>query len=264
MKVSVLIPTYNRLTALATTLTALLGQTFNDFEIVIANQGDNILKEHAVIQTINKLFDLYGNAFRILSNKPPQGMAHQRQFLLNASKGRYALFLDDDVILEKNVVERLVKALDEERCGFAGMGLIGLSFKDDVREDEQDIEWWDSPIQPETIHPGSREWKRHRLHNAANLLHAADKLPPGEERKYKIAWVGGCVLYDAQKLKSIGGFQFWKQLPSAHCGEDVLIQLKLMKEYGGFGLLPSGAFHQELPTTLPDRELNAPEYLYAF
>jgi hypothetical protein len=31
-----------------------------------------------------------------------------------------------------------------------------------------------------------------------------------------------------------------------------------MARYGGCGVLPSGAFHQQLPTTVDDRECDAP------
>ncbi len=261
MKVSVLIPTYNRPKALVATLTSLVGQTYEDFEITIANQGAYLLKEDQVIATLVRIFELHDISCQILQNKPARGMAQQRQFLLNSSEGGYSLFLDDDIILEKDVIKRLVEALKQEHCGFAGMAPIGLSFKEDIRANEQNIEWWNGPVTPEEVSPGDPKWKRHELHNAANLLHVAGRLMPGEQRKYKVAWAGGCVLYDTEKLKEIGGFEFWTQLPSSHCGEDVLIQLRLMKKYGGFGLLPSGAFHQELPTTLPDRRINAPEYL---
>jgi hypothetical protein len=69
-------------------------------------------------------------------------------------------------------------------------------------------------------------------------------------------------MYDTAKLRSTGGFTFWEKLPPVHCGEDVLAQLRVMKEYGGCGILPSGVYHQELTTTLPDRTVNAPEYLH--
>jgi hypothetical protein len=34
-----------------------------------------------------------------------------------------------------------------------------------------------------------------------------------------------------------------------------------MKKYGGCGIIPSGVYHQELETTVPDRTVNAPECL---
>ena len=78
---------------------------------------------------------------------------------------------------------------------------------------------------------------------------------------YKVAWIGGCVLYDVAKLRAAGGFEFWRELPSSHCGEDVLAQLRVMATHGGCGVLPTGAYHQQLPTTVPDRTTDAPYLL---
>ena len=73
-----------------------------------------------------------------------------------------------------------------------------------------------------------------------------------------MAWTGGCVLYETAKLRAVGGFSFWAELPPEHAGEDVLAQLRVKEGFGGCGLLPSGAYHQELPTTVPERRLDAP------
>jgi hypothetical protein len=75
-----------------------------------------------------------------------------------------------------------------------------------------------------------------------------------------VAWVGGCVMYQTACLHSVGGFHFWHDLPPAHCGEDVLAQLRVMARYGGCGLMPSGVYHQELPTTVEDRTCDAPKW----
>jgi hypothetical protein len=34
-----------------------------------------------------------------------------------------------------------------------------------------------------------------------------------------------------------------------------------MKRFGGCGILPSGAYHQEVETSIKDRNINAPEFL---
>lgn len=262
MKVSVLIPTYNRLTALVATLTALTAQDFKDFEIIVADQSDVFTGNDGVVQTLQRIFDLHQTPLKLLQNLPKKGIAHQRQFLLGQSFGEYSLYLDDDIILEPDVIGRMVKALDEEKCAFVGMMPIGLSYSKDFRPHQQQIEFWEEAVQPENIQPKTPEWQRHVVHNAANILHVGQELniQPENQQKYKIAWVGGCILYDTQKLRENGGFTFWEQLPEEHCGEEVYIQQKLMKKYGGFGLLPSGGYHLELPTTLVNRETNAPDF----
>ncbi len=190
-------------------------------------------------------------------------MAQQRQFLLEKITAPYALFFDDDLILEDYVIKNLVNAIREEGCGFVGTALIGLSFMNDVRPHEQQIAFWEGQVRPESIRPGTPAWDRYKLHNAANVYHVqqALKIHPDQPRKYHVAWVGGCVMYDTQKLRDVGGFSFWKELPETHAGEDVLAQLRVMDAYGGCGILPSGVYHQELPTTIPERPVDAPKYL---
>lgn len=263
-KITILIPTYNRVTALAVTLTSLTTQSFKDFAVVISDQSSDInVAEDPSIKAVTRLLKVHGNQVQIFKNLPSRGIAQQRQFLLDHSLSPYSLFLDDDVILDTWVLENLVKAIEEEQCGFVGQAVIGLSFLADHRPKEEAIEFWIDKVSPEIVKINSEKWQRHKLHNAANLYHVQNRLKINYQtpRKYKVAWIGGCVLYDTKKLKQIGGFEFWNKLPKEHVGEDVLIELKLMEKFGGCGLIPSGVYHQELPTTLPNRKYNAPELL---
>jgi GT2 family glycosyltransferase len=260
----VLIPTCDRTAALAVTLTSLCGQTFRDFRVVISDQGEKTDAGAAgEVRGVIRLLEAHGHVVETFKHLPRRGMAEQRQFLLDCATAPYVLFLDDDVVLETDLLERMLGALREEGCGFLGSAVHGLSFLKDVRPHQQTIELWNGPVRPEIVRPGTDLWQRHRLHNAANLFHVQERLglTPAGQRKYRVAWVGACVLYDAAKLRQAGGFEFWTQLPAEHCGEDVLAQLRVMARFGGCGLIPSGAYHLELPTTIEDRRINAPEAL---
>ncbi len=262
--IAVLIPTFNRLEALAVTLASLCYQLEKSFEVLISDQSaDDHIYMDKTIQAIVNMLSLHEHPVLILKNLPQKGMAQQRQFLLNQSNSSYSLFLDDDIILEPYVLQNMKRILQKFRCGFAGSALAGLSFRNDFRPNQQRIEFWEDDIKPETIFPEDILWQRHKLHNAANILHVQEKYncSPDDPRPYKVAWVGGCVMYDTEKLISSGGFEFWKELPAGHRGEDVLAQLRVMKKFGGCGILPSGAYHQEVPTSITDREINAPEFL---
>lgn len=262
--VEVLIPTYRRPTALAVTLTSLISQTFRDFSILISDQTeDSDPLETGEIQTVVRVLNSHQNSVKLDKNLPRRGLAQQRQFLLDQATAPYCLFLDDDLILESDVIARMLTAIQEEGCGFVGSAVIGLSFINEIRPQEQAIVFWDGPVKPELILPDSPEWERWPLHNAANIYHLQQRLglTPDQQRKYKVAWVGGCVMYDTAKLREVGGFNFWQDLPPNHCGEDVLAQHRVMARYGGCGIIPSGVYHQELPTTVVDRSVNAPRVL---
>ncbi len=260
----ILIPAYERPAALAVNLAALAAQTFRGFRIFVSDQSeDRAVSESGELRAVVRLLHAHGQPVEILRHLPRMGMAEQRQFLLERARAPHVLFLDDDLILEPYVVGQLYRAIRKERCGFIGCAPIGLSYVNDRRPYEQAIEFWDGPVRPETVIPGGRAWERYRLHNAANLYHVQERLrlTPEKSRAYRVAWVGGCVIYDRAKLTACGGFSFWQDLPSSHCGEDVLAQLRVMRRYGGCGLIPSGVYHQELPTTVPDRSVNAAKVL---
>jgi GT2 family glycosyltransferase len=261
--VDVLIPTYNRTAAVAITLASLLGQEFTNFSVTLSDQSDKPIEEAGEVRAVANVLRVQGHRVTFLRNLPRRGMAQQRQFLLEQARARYSLFLDDDLILEPYAIRALVEAIQEEGCGFVGSALIGLTHLNDVRPHEQAIEFWRGRVTPEKVRPNTPAWERHKLHNAANIYHLAQRLglDPHSPRRYKVAWVGGCALYDTEKLRAVGGFSFWKDLPDQHAGEDVLAQLRVMDRYGGCGLIPSGVYHQQVPTTIPHRPVDAPKYL---
>lgn len=263
-EVDVLVPTCNRACSLAVTLTALSAQTFRRFRIIVSDQSDGQgAFDKKEVAAVLRYLEATGIPVQSHRHLPRRGMAEQRAFLLSKVAAPYCLFLDDDVILESDLIARLHAAIVEQQCGFVGSALHGLSFVDDVRPHQQHIEFWESQVEPERVSPDDPAWARHHLHSAANLYHVQGKLDLHKEasRLYRIAWIGGCVLFDTDKLRAAGGFDFWADLPPEHCGEDVLAQLRVMERFGGCGLIPSGAYHMELPTTIPAREVDAPKVL---
>jgi glycosyltransferase involved in cell wall biosynthesis len=262
--VDVLIPTCRRPAALAVTLACLIGQTHRDFRVVVSDQtedGDPFTRPEVL--TVVRVLRLRGHEVQLHRHLPRRGLAEQRQFLLDHVTAPHCLFLDDDVVLEPDVLARLHETIAGEGCGLVGCGLIGPSYARDVRPHQHAFEPWEGPVEPELIVRDGPAWSRHHLHSAANLLHVQRRLgiPPGRSLRYRLAWVGGCALYDTEKLRDVGGFSFWPELPAAHAGEDVLVQLRVMERYGGCGIMPSGAYHQELPTTVGDRSVDAPHVL---
>jgi glycosyltransferase involved in cell wall biosynthesis len=264
MLIDILIPTYRRPAALAVTLTSLCAQTYRTFRIIISDQTeDSEPLQTGEVKAVLRVLQAHGHEVVLHKHSPRRGMAEQRQFLLDQATALYVLYLDDDLILEPWVIQNLVDTIQTQNCGFVGSASIGLSFREDIRPHQQHIEFWNGKVEAEIVQSNMPSWKRYQLHNAANVYHVQErlKLTPVNMRIYRVAWVSGCILYDTEKLRDVGGFRFWKELPENHCGEDVLAQLRVMAKYGGCAILPSGAYHQELPTTLPDRSQDAPQLL---
>jgi glycosyltransferase involved in cell wall biosynthesis len=258
----VLVPTRNRPTELAVTLSGLAAQaTSTGFGLVVSDQSDGApaWADPAVASLVRVLRRL-GHPVLLTRRLPRRGLAEHRAYLLAQSAARYVLYLDDDVWLEPGTVNRLLTAIGELGCGFVGNAVHGLSYLDDVRpETHRHYEEWAGAPVPEDVRPGTPEWDRALIHPAANLLHVTDSLglAPGQWRAYKVSWIGGCVLYDRSRLHAAGGFDFWRRLDARHQGEDVAAQLAVMSRYGGAGIVPSGAYHLETPTTVTERDVEA-------
>ncbi|MEV4760559.1 glycosyltransferase family A protein [Micromonospora sp. NPDC049559] len=264
----VLIPTRNRPTELAVTLSGLAAQaSAAGFGVVVSDQSDAAPPwTDPSVATMVRVLRHAGHPVRLTRRLPRRGLAEHRAYLLDQSAARYVLYLDDDVWLEPGTVDRLLTAITELGCGFVGNAVHGLSYLDDVRpETHEHYEEWSGPPVPEEVRPGTPEWNRARIHPAANLLHvtAERRLPDGQWRAYKVSWIGGCVLYDRARLRAAGGFDFWRRLSPRHQGEDVAAQLAVMRRYGGAGILPSGAYHLEAPTTVTERDVEAWEVVLA-
>lgn len=266
--VDVVIPTRNRAVELATTLAGLAAQQYPRFRVLVSDQSDGD-PSYATppAQSMARVLGLRGCPVTFTRHLPRRGLAEHRQFLLEQATAPYVLFLDDDVWLEPGALARMRQAIGALRCGFVGAAVQGLSYVDDERPHQlTHYEEWTGPVEPETMTRDNPAWWRASLNAAANPYHLERRLglAPGEWRAYKVAWIGGCVLYDRGALLASGGFDFWPDLPVEHAGEDVGAQWRVMARYGGAGVLPSGAIHLESPTTVPDREVEVTEVFEEF
>lgn len=257
--VDVLLLTRNRLSSLIMTMSGIATQSETDLRVIVADQSDEPVERSPVVQALLRVVRARGGAVEYHHRTALHGIAEQREFLLQCATAPAVLYVDDDVLMETSVVARLLETLRAERCGFVGAFPAGLSHHDDVRPSQQRIEYWDGPVRPEAVRPGSNEWERWQLHRAANQFHVSLGLQPGEVRRYKVAWTGACVLYDREKLLAVGGFSFWPRLPRYHSGEEVLAQNLLMRRWGGCAIIPSGTYFSEVPTTVlnPSRTVDA-------
>lgn len=265
LAIEVLIPTADRLAELTATLAGLAAQDDPPFGMRVSDQSlERPAGDAPAVAALLRVLEAQGRPVACERHLPRRGIAEQREFLLGRASAPSVLFLDDDVWLEPGALVRLHDALVTLACGFVGMAVQGLSYLGDERPREHSaFEAWGDTVTAERVRRGGAAFERWRLHNAANLVHLVRGIPVPASGwvAYKIAWIGGCVLFDRARLVETGGFSFWSRLAAEHAGEDVLAQWRVMELYGGAGILPSGAVHLEAPTTLPHREIQAIDLL---
>lgn len=265
--IDVVIPTAGRLAELAVTLAGLAAQDDPPFRVIVSDQSDTFaLGTEPSIRAMVRVLEAQGRPVQLLRHLPRLGLAEHRHFLLGLASADFILYLDDDVWLEPGQLARLHDAIRELSCGFVGSAVQGLSYLDDDRPHERrTLSIWRDGVHRERMGRATAGFERWELHNAANLVHAAAEFELGDDEwlPYRIAWVGGCVLYRRQALIDVGGFDFWTQLPAEHSGEDVAAQWRVMERFGGAGILPSGAVHLEAPTTIPVRTVDAFDVVFS-
>lgn len=106
--VSVIIPCYRQAHFLADAVESVIGQTFEDWELVIVNDGspDN------TTQVAQELIARYPRHSIALIETPNRGVAAARNLGIRRSHGRYVLPLDADDMIAPTMLERCVELLE--------------------------------------------------------------------------------------------------------------------------------------------------------
>lgn len=89
--VSVIIPTYNRETLIGRAIYSVLKQTYQDFEIIVVDDGSTDHTEDVIRQLQNK-----EKSITYIKNKKNKGAAAARNTGIREAKGKYIAFQDSD------------------------------------------------------------------------------------------------------------------------------------------------------------------------
>ncbi len=106
--VSIIISTLNRRKELEQLLTSVLRQSVLPKEIIIVDDSDNS-KTQDLANRMNGIFSSKRVALRYVPNTICKSLAAARNVGVNQAGGAMILFLDDDMILESDFVEELLK-----------------------------------------------------------------------------------------------------------------------------------------------------------
>jgi glycosyltransferase involved in cell wall biosynthesis len=99
--VSFIIPFYNQAQYIEETLRSVLASTYQNFEIVIINDGSEDENKTQLLKIIEKIND---KRIRIF-NQQNTGPSVARNFAISKANGEYLVFLDGDDLIEKETLE---------------------------------------------------------------------------------------------------------------------------------------------------------------
>ena len=104
----------------------LVGQTLPRFRVVVSDQTEEAPSfEAREVAAVVRTLEATGRRVELRRHLPRRGMAEHRDSLLERARAPYALFLDDDVLLEHDLLERLLGAIRRAGSGFVGSALVG-------------------------------------------------------------------------------------------------------------------------------------------
>ncbi len=110
LKVSVIIPTYNRAHLIGRAIESVLNQTFHDFELIVIDDG-SIDDTYEVI----KEFQKKDNRIIYLKHDKNKGASAARNSGINVSRGEYISFVDSDDEWLPEKLEIETKILDHDK-----------------------------------------------------------------------------------------------------------------------------------------------------
>lgn len=102
-KVSVIIPTFNRARYLCEAINSVLIQTYNDFEIIVVDDGST--------DNTKELLNKYNGKIKYIYQQN-QGMSAARNLGINMSDGEYISFLDNDDVWLPEKLKKQIDLLD--------------------------------------------------------------------------------------------------------------------------------------------------------
>ena len=105
--VSILIPCFNLGAFLEEAVASALAQTFEDFEVLIVDDGSTDAQTVAVVDALER------GQVRTLRT-PHRGLAQARNYLLSQAGGKYVCFLDADDKLHPEFLARTVAVLERD------------------------------------------------------------------------------------------------------------------------------------------------------
>lgn len=127
--VSVIIPTYNRYNELIQSIASVKGQTYEDYEIIVVDDGstDVEYKKLSENQDIDILIKLE-NCRSKIGNVIPGGRS--RNYGMKVARGQYYAFLDDDDLWLKNKLQSQIEFMKADNYKISGTN--GYKFGDGV------------------------------------------------------------------------------------------------------------------------------------
>lgn len=106
-RVTIILPTYNRAGLIPSSIQSVIEQTYTDWELIVSDDGSTD-ESCAVV----KAFAAKDKRMVYRQNTKNLGLPENRNVALKEAKGELIMFIEDDLVLARDCLERLVRTHD--------------------------------------------------------------------------------------------------------------------------------------------------------
>lgn len=232
MKFSIIIPTRNRVDCLRRLLYSILEQTILPYEVIVVDDSDNLETKNLVKQLSSLFFEKGINLRHIMPKENPRSISRARNLGAKEAEGDIVIFLDDDVIIERNYLKEILQVFKEKPNALGVQGIVANT---------QYSHFWNSIKKIFFYWHAEKDKCRMLPSGKTTFAYAPNGIISCE-------WLFGLSV--AYKKEVFNEFSFNEKLVSYSLGEDKEFSYKIHKKYPGSLLLTPFArvYHHPPPS----------------
>ncbi|MEM3549947.1 MAG: glycosyltransferase [Candidatus Bathyarchaeia archaeon] len=231
MKFSVVIPTKNRSTSLRRLLLSILKQTTVPDEVIVVDDSDGLETKNLVEQLYARFLEKGIKLKHIMPDGNLKSISKARNLGAKEAEGNILLFLDDDVTIDKNYLEEILKVFKAKPNALGVQGIVANA---------QYSHFWNSIKKVFFYWHAEKDKCRMLPSGKTTFAYASNRVILCE-------WLLGLgVAYKKEVFKE---FSFNEKLLGYSLGEDKEFSYKIYKKYPrSLFLTPlARAYHHRLP-----------------
>lgn len=240
LKASVIIPTKNRTEDLIECIESLINQTYPINELLIVDGSDSGETENYIrnLKEKNLKFDC------IYIKQTRGGTARARNMGMDQVSEDIVVFIDDDVILDKNCIKEIITVFATDKN--EEIGGVGVKAEEGINKNEFQKKLFNLFYSVFGILFFRDSWERGNVTIAGHHV----RLPDGPSY---VKWLDSKSM--AYRKKVLSGFRYDENLeklsPYAYY-EDLDFSYRIGKKYGLFLNPKANAIHKRSPSSRPD------------
>lgn len=248
--VSIILPTYNRGRLIEDCIFSVLVQTYYHIEIIVSDDCSQDETESVVLE-ISRL----DSRIKYIRNAVRKGLPGNRNVGLTKAKGKFIFFIEDDMILDSNCVELLVRDMNHIRSRKINIGGIAPALLVEC----------ESGYKPGILNEGSR--KASKTMSEPCII---DKLTGVHFYNFsthfsslrEVPDVHACSFYTREAINSVGGYDD-KRYKGNYLYEETDLNMRIHKKGFSFYFEPTAVIHHRMYSSGGCR-VNVRKYVYYY